>query len=74
MKHIGKRLSFYKSKMIVEQIGKNEHYKKIQRVICVCITSKPVFPGVKEYLNQFRFYNKGKRAMLSGHTGRDIHA
>jgi predicted transposase/invertase (TIGR01784 family) len=58
MKHIGKRLSFYKSKMIVEQIGKNEHYKKIQRVICVCITSKPVFPGVKEYLNQFRFCNK----------------
>jgi len=58
MKDIGKRLSFYKSKLIAEQIGKKEHYSKIQRVICVCITSKPLFLGVKGYLNNFRFYNR----------------
>jgi len=57
-KHIAKRLSFYKSKMIVEQIGKGEHYDRIQRVICVCIISKPLFPGVREYLNRFQFFNE----------------
>jgi len=57
-KHIAKRLSFYKSKMIVEQIGKSDHYDRIQRVICVCIISRPLFPGVKEYLNRFRFCNE----------------
>ena len=45
-KHIAKRLSFYKSKMIVEQIVQSEHYDRIQRVICVCITSKTLFPTV----------------------------
>jgi len=58
VKHIGRRLSFYKSKMIVEQVGKNEPYKKIQRVICVCILSRALFPAVKEYLNRFRFHNR----------------
>ena len=57
-KHIAKRLSFYKSKMIVEQIGQSEHYDRIQRVICVCITSKTLFPAAGEYLNRFRFYNE----------------
>ena len=57
VKNIGERLSFYKSKLIVEQIGRSELYKVIQRVICVCITSYELFPGVKEYLNDFRFYN-----------------
>jgi predicted transposase/invertase (TIGR01784 family) len=57
VKNIGKRLSFYKSKLIVEQIGRNELYSVIQRVICICITSYELFPKVKEYLNRFRFYN-----------------
>ena len=54
---IGKRLSFYKSKLIVEQIGKGEHYSAIAKVICVCITDYGLFPGEKDYLNHFRFYN-----------------
>jgi len=58
MKHIGKRLSFYKSKMIVEQMGKHDPYEKIQRVICVCILSRALFPEAKEYLNRFRFHNR----------------
>jgi predicted transposase/invertase (TIGR01784 family) len=58
VKHIGKRLSFYKSKLIVEQIGKSELYSVIQRVICICITSYELFPGVEDYLNGFRFYNQ----------------
>ena len=40
-KHIGRRLSFYKSKLIVGQVGKGERYDVIQRVICVCITKNP---------------------------------
>ena len=57
VKNIGKRLSFYKSKLIVEQIGKSELYNVIQRVICICITSYELFAGEKGYLNAFRFYN-----------------
>jgi len=57
VKNIGKRLSFYKSKLIVEQIGKGELYNVIQRVICICITSYELFPGIKDYLNNFKFYN-----------------
>jgi predicted transposase/invertase (TIGR01784 family) len=57
VKNIGKRLSFYKSKLIVEQIGKHELYSVIQKVICVCITNYRLFPETTEYLNGFRFYN-----------------
>jgi predicted transposase/invertase (TIGR01784 family) len=52
-----KRISFYKSKLIVEQIGEGERYDVIRRVICVCILDYTLFPETKEYLNRFRFYN-----------------
>ena len=58
VKNIGKRLSFYKSKLIVEQVGKGLQYKVIQRVICICITNYELFRGVREYVNNFRFWNK----------------
>ena len=57
MRHIGNRLSYYKSKLIAEQIASGDNYDAIQRVICVCITSFGLFPGVAEYVNGFRFYN-----------------
>jgi predicted transposase/invertase (TIGR01784 family) len=57
VKNIGKRLSFYKSKLIVEQIGKSELYNVIQKVICICITDYELFPGINGYLNRFQFYN-----------------
>ncbi|MCL2232873.1 MAG: Rpn family recombination-promoting nuclease/putative transposase [Treponema sp.] len=58
MSHIGRRLSYYKSRLIADQIGKGDEYEKIQRVICVCITSYALFPGAQEYLNGFRFCNR----------------
>ena len=57
VKNIGQRLSFYKSKLIVEQIGKGERYSVIQKVICICIMNYELFTKEKEYLNNFRFYN-----------------
>jgi predicted transposase/invertase (TIGR01784 family) len=57
VKNIGRRLSFYKSKMIVEQIGKSELYNVIRKVVCVCITDYELFPGIGGYVNRFRFYN-----------------
>jgi predicted transposase/invertase (TIGR01784 family) len=57
VKNIGRRISFYKSKLIVEQISKSELYSVIQKVICVCITDYPLFPDEKEYINSFMFYN-----------------
>ena len=57
VKDIGKRLSFYKSKMIVAQIGEGDNYSVIQKVVCACITEYELFPGNKDYENYFRFYN-----------------
>ncbi|MDR3020644.1 MAG: Rpn family recombination-promoting nuclease/putative transposase [Treponema sp.] len=57
IKNIGKRLSFYKSKLIVGQIAESEAYSVIQKVICICITEYKLFPEVGDYLNCFRFYN-----------------
>ena len=57
VKNIGKRMSFYKSMLIVEQMGRGDLYSAIERVICVCITCYELFRKEKEYLNGFRFYN-----------------
>jgi predicted transposase/invertase (TIGR01784 family) len=57
VEEIGKRLSFYKSKLIVGQIREGEEYDVIQRVICVCITDYKIFSWRKEYLNKFVFCN-----------------
>jgi hypothetical protein len=56
-KEMGKRLSFYKSKLITGQIGEGGDYSVIQRVICVCITNYSVFRNRSEYLNKFVFCN-----------------
>jgi len=63
---IAKRISYYKSKMITGQLGKRDEYEKIQRVVCVCITSKPLFPEVPEYLNRFRFCNLANGLCFEG--------
>jgi predicted transposase/invertase (TIGR01784 family) len=54
---LGKRISFYKSKLVVEQIGKGEDYSVIKRVICVGILDYRYFRETKEYLNWFKYYN-----------------
>jgi predicted transposase/invertase (TIGR01784 family) len=56
-KEMGKRLSFYKSKLITGQVGEGNDYCVIHRVICVCITNYTVFPWRWEYLNKFVFCN-----------------
>jgi len=53
----GEKISFYKSKMIVEQIGKSKDYSVIQRVICICIANRILHPSTPEYLNYFVFMN-----------------
>ena len=57
IKEIGKRISFYKSKLVVGQIKKSAKYPVIQDVICICITNHLLFPHAKEYLNKFLFMN-----------------
>ena len=56
-KDIGKRISFYKSKLIVGQIAESQDYETIQDVICICIFKKAIFPNVPKYVNRFRFMN-----------------
>lgn len=55
--HIGKRISFYKSKLIIEQIGKSEGYNVIERVICILITNYTLFKETGDYVNRFKFIN-----------------
>jgi predicted transposase/invertase (TIGR01784 family) len=57
VRSIGKRISFYKSKLIVEQIAKGDYYSVIEKVICVCITDYVLFQDKTDYLNSFRFFN-----------------
>ena len=64
--HIGERISFYKSKLITEQIGEGESYSVIQRVICICITDYPMFPSVSEYWNPMRFCNPVNGLVFEG--------
>ena len=56
-KFIGNRISFYKSKLIAEQMGEGNKYDVIQKVICICILSYVLFPQKQEYINYFRYYN-----------------
>jgi predicted transposase/invertase (TIGR01784 family) len=57
VKDIGKRLSFYKSKLIVEQIKEGDDYRVIQQVITLCITDYVLFPTDQRYLIDFRYCN-----------------
>jgi predicted transposase/invertase (TIGR01784 family) len=59
--NIGERISFYKSKLIQEQIGWGQHYDIIKKVICVCILEYVLFPRVKDYINGFKFTNPKNR-------------
>jgi len=43
-----------------------DEYEQIHRVICVCITSKPLFLEVREYLNRFRFCNMDNGLCFEG--------
>jgi predicted transposase/invertase (TIGR01784 family) len=64
---IGKRISFYKSKLITEQIAKKQSYDVIQQVICVFIMDWTFFKNETSYLNDFRFCN-----MKSGQCFEDM--
>ena len=65
-KDIGKRISFYKSKLIVGQIAESQEYDAIQDVICICIFKKAIFPEVKEYMNHFQFMNPANGLLFAG--------
>jgi len=65
-KDIGKRISFYKSKLIVGQIAESQEYDAIQDVLCICIFKKAIFPKVKEYVNRFQFMNPANGLLFAG--------
>ena len=66
IENIGERISFYKSKLITEQIGEGESYSVIQRVICICITDYLMFPSVSEYWNPMVFSNPANGLVFEG--------
>jgi predicted transposase/invertase (TIGR01784 family) len=66
VRDIGERISFYKSKLITEQIAAGENYTIIQRVICVAILDWRLFSGAADYLNYFRFCNPATGLIFEG--------
>jgi len=54
-KDIWRRISFYKSKLLVEQISEGENYETIEKVICICIADHVLFPKTQKYLHRFRY-------------------
>jgi predicted transposase/invertase (TIGR01784 family) len=64
--HIGKRISYYKSKLIIEQIGEGGKYNTIERAICILITNYSLFKEANEYVNRFRFCNRDNGLIFEG--------
>ena len=55
-----KRIMFYTSKLITEQLGgggDNEDYDKIQNVISIVITDEPLIKESKKYKHRFTLYD-----------------
>ncbi|MDR2900385.1 MAG: Rpn family recombination-promoting nuclease/putative transposase [Treponema sp.] len=56
-KELKKRILFYASKLITEQIGSREKYNEIQNVISIIITDKTLISDSKKYFHHFTFYD-----------------
>jgi predicted transposase/invertase (TIGR01784 family) len=52
-----KRIIFYTSKLITEQMGSGGDYKKIQNVISIIITDKTLIHDSKNYRHRFTFHD-----------------
>jgi predicted transposase/invertase (TIGR01784 family) len=53
-----KRIIFYTSKLITEQIGSGRDYNEIQNVISIIITDKTLIHDSKNYRHRFTFYDR----------------
>jgi predicted transposase/invertase (TIGR01784 family) len=52
-----KRILFYTSKLITEQMGSGDDYNEIQHVISIIITDKTLLRDSKNYRHRFTFYD-----------------
>ncbi len=52
-----KRILFYDSKLITEQLGVGDDYDAIQNVISIIITDKPLIQNSPRYHHRFTFYD-----------------
>jgi predicted transposase/invertase (TIGR01784 family) len=53
-----KRIIFYTSKLITEQIGSGSKYDEIQNVISIIITDKTLIHDSKNYYHRFTFHDR----------------
>jgi predicted transposase/invertase (TIGR01784 family) len=51
------RVSYYNSRMLVDQVRRGEDYTKIERVVSIVVTDFEMFPN-DAYHNRFRMYDK----------------
>ncbi|MCL1994528.1 MAG: Rpn family recombination-promoting nuclease/putative transposase [Spirochaetes bacterium] len=63
--NFAKRVSFYQAKMIAEQVGKGDDYKKIQKVVSIIITDYKMFPDDGHYYSRFTMYDPAKGRQFS---------
>ena len=55
--HMKERIVFYDAKLITEQIGENDNYEKIKRVISIIITDYPLIEESPNYHHRFLLYD-----------------
>jgi len=59
------RMALYDAKMIAEQIGKGEKYKKIKQVISIVIIEKEFIPNSPSYHHRFTMYDSKNKVELT---------
>jgi predicted transposase/invertase (TIGR01784 family) len=60
-----KRILFYTSKLITEQIGSGDEYNEIQNVISIIITDKTLIHDSKRYYHRFTFHDREAKIEFS---------
>ncbi|MDR2900543.1 MAG: Rpn family recombination-promoting nuclease/putative transposase [Treponema sp.] len=60
-----KRILFYTSKLITEQIGSGRNYNEIQNVISIIITDKTLIHDSKNYRHRFTFHDREAKIEFS---------
>jgi len=59
------RVIFYDAKMIAEQIGTNENYENVKRVISIVITNYPLIEDSPKYHHRFTLYDSENNVEFS---------
>jgi predicted transposase/invertase (TIGR01784 family) len=64
LENIWKRVQFYTSKPLVEQLNEGQEYKNLTRAICILIADFTLLKDKKAYHHRFRMYDESEAVAL----------